>query len=274
MSSGIPLQQLSSQDMKQFFLLLDWATKPKGTISTREERQLRRKLEQSLTEQGFESSYKLADTLSKMHIDESLEPILPLLKNPAATFIINSAYQLAGIQNNSRNISLATERAAKIVFALKTYIHQDNSDSKTKCDIRESIDLVLTLYHNQIKRGIEVIKNYEPIPEISCYAEELTQLWSNLIGNAIQAMNYQGTLNISTKEQDNYVVVEIEDTGSGIPEDIQEKVFEPFFTTKAPGEGSGLGLHIVQQIIEKHQGMIKFSSEIGYTKFSVCLPII
>ena len=268
------LQQLSPQDVKQFCLLLDWATKPKGTISTREERQLRRKLEKKLTEQSLEFSYQLADTLSKMHINESLEPILPLLKNPAATFIINSAYQLAGIQNNSRNISLATERAAKIVFALKTYIHQDNSDSKTKCDIRDSIDLVLTLYHNQIKRGIEVIKNYETIPEINCYAEELTQVWSNLIGNAIQGMNYQGTLNINTKEQDNYVVVEIEDTGSGIPKDIQEKIFEPFFTTKAPGEGSGLGLHIVQQIIEKHQGLIKFSSEIGYTKFSVWLPII
>ena len=267
-------QQLSPEQLNQFCLLLDWATQPKKICSTREERQLRRKLKQSLIEEKIEKADQLANNLSQMSITESLEPILPLLKSSSATLVLNSANQLATIQRNSKNISMATERASKIVFALKTYIHQENSDSKVRCDLRESIDLVLILYQNQIKRGIEVIKNYESIPEISCYAEELTQVWSNLIGNAIQAMNYEGTLKIGVKTEDNYVVVEIEDSGSGISPEIQAKIFEPFFTTKAPGEGSGLGLHLVQQIVEKHQGMVKFSSQVGYTRFSIWLPII
>lgn len=87
-------------------------------------------------------------------------------------------------------------------------------------------------------------------------------------------MNYQGELKIRVKAQDNSVVVEIEDSRSGIPPEIQAKIFDPFFTTKAPGEGSGLGLHLVRQIIKKHQGQIDFFSQVGHTTFRVLLPII
>lgn len=266
-------QQLSAQQFNEFCLLLSWATQPKDMLNSREERQLRKKLKEMLIEQEIESSYQLADLLSKMNITESLDPILPLLKHSSATFIVNCTYQLASIQNNSNNINIAVERASKIVFALKSYLHQDSSDTMQKCSIADNIDLVLTLYQNQIKRGIEVIKNYESVPEIWCYVEELSQVWSNLIGNAIQSMNYQGQLKIHIREQDNYIVVEIEDSGSGIPSEIKEKIFEPFFTTKAPGEGSGLGLHLVRQIIEKHLGRVEFSSQVGHTIFTVLLPI-
>ncbi len=266
-------QQLSPEQVNEFCLLLSWASQPKEILSSREERQLRRKLKQMLVEQEIKSADQLAELLSKMNITESLAAILSLLKNNSAVFILNCAYQLTAIQNNRKNIHLATERAAKIVFALKRYIHQEPSEKMQQANIPESLDLVLTLYHSQIKRGIEVTKNYESVPLIFCYIEELTQVWSNLISNAIQAMNYQGELKIQIKEQDNYVVVEIEDSGSGIPSEIQGKIFDPFFTTKTPGEGSGLGLHIVGQIIEKHQGKIEFFSQVGHTTFRVLLPM-
>jgi signal transduction histidine kinase len=130
----------------------------------------------------------------------------------------------------------------------------------------------LAIYQNQLKRGVEQIKDYQPVPNIPCYPDELMQVWSNLISNAIQAVNYRGTLTIAVSQKDDCIVVEIGDTGSGIPIEIQEKIFEPFFTTKPLGEGSGLGLSIVRQIVERHRGKIDFCSQPGHTEFSVWLP--
>jgi signal transduction histidine kinase len=216
----------------------------------------------------------LADSLSKMGIAlEALDCIESLLQSRDNSSILETAYQLSAIQNNSQNIKLAVERASKIVFALKNYARQDNSATMVKTSITDSIDTVLTIYHNQLKQGIEVTKNYGEAPPILCYPEELTQVWTNLIHNAIQAMNYNGQLAIAVSQKDTNVVVEITDSGAGIPVEIQEKIFQPFFTTKPAGEGSGLGLDIVRKIVEKHQGKIILESQLGQTKFSVWLPI-
>jgi signal transduction histidine kinase len=132
---------------------------------------------------------------------------------------------------------------------------------------------VLTLYHNQLKHGIEVVKHYESLPNIPCYPDELNQVWTNLIQNAIQAMDGQGTLEIGVAQKDHHVVVRVTDSGSGISEEIRERIFEPFFTTKPAGEGSGLGLDIVQKIIDKHHGKIEIESQPGKTTFCVILPM-
>ena len=108
---------------------------------------------------------------------------------------------------------------------------------------------------------------------VPCYADELNQVWVNLIHNALQAMSNQGRLTIKVEQQDTMVGVQISDCGCGIPEDIQGRIFEPFFTTKGIGEGSGLGLDIVKRIIDKHAGSISFSSRPGKTVFSVLLPL-
>ena len=94
---------------------------------------------------------------------------------------------------------------------------------------------MLTLYQNQIKRGIEVIKTYEAVPSILCYPGELVQVWSNLISNAIQAMNYRGQLTIAISAQNQHILVEVSDQGYGIPAAIKDRIFEPFFTTKPSG---------------------------------------
>ena len=114
----------------------------------------------------------------------------------------------------------------------------------------------------------------QDIPAIFCYPGELNQVWTNLIHNALQAMDYQGTLTINSSTRNEQIVISITDTGKGIPNEIQEKIFEPFFTTKPAGEGSGLGLDIVKKIIDKHQGRIHVESQPGNTTFRVVLPII
>ncbi|MDY7016226.1 MAG: ATP-binding protein, partial [Cyanobacteriota bacterium] len=103
--------------------------------------------------------------------------------------------------------------------------------------------------------------------------DELVQVWTNLIHNGIQAMEGKGTLEIGIEQRDRNLVVEVTDSGCGIPPEIQDKIFQPFFTTKSAGEGSGLGLDIARKIIEKHQGTIAFSSVPGKTTFTVALPI-
>jgi signal transduction histidine kinase len=98
-------------------------------------------------------------------------------------------------------------------------------------------------------------------------------VWTNLIYNALQAMNFRGTLNITVQQQRDYLQVKITDSGIGIPPEIMPKIFEPFFTTKPAGEGSGLGLHIVRQIIDKHRGKIEVTSQVGETTFTIYLPL-
>ncbi|MGC1246987.1 MAG: HAMP domain-containing sensor histidine kinase, partial [Spirulinaceae cyanobacterium] len=162
---------------------------------------------------------------------------------------------------------------SKIVFALKSYARYDSSGEKQVSDITDGLETVLELYRNYFKKGVEVIRNYQSVPPISCYGDELVQVWTNLIHNAIQAMDGKGKLEIGVAQQQENVVVEITDSGAGIPPEVAEKIFDPFFTTKPAGEGSGLGLDIVRKIITKHQGNITFESIPGKTTFKVTLPI-
>ncbi|WP_330485517.1 sensor histidine kinase [Tumidithrix elongata] len=175
---------------------------------------------------------------------------------------------------STRSIQQEVDRAAKIVFALKAYSHQSQSDEKCLAKITDGIEVALTLYHNRLKQGIQVIRRYDSqLPEILCNPDELTQVWVNLIDNAIYAMGQQGTLEVGVKQQADRAIVEITDSGCGISLDMQAKIFEPFVTSKARGEGSGLGLDIVRQIIQKHNGEIQVRSQSGRTTFTVILPL-
>lgn len=135
------------------------------------------------------------------------------------------------------------------------------------------IDIVLTLYHNQLKQGIEVIKHYQDIPAILCYPEQLHQVWMNLIHNAIQVMNNKGRLELALFQEKKQVLVQITDSVCGIYPEIKDKIVVPFFTTKLAGEGSGLGLDIVSKLMDKHQGKIDVESQPRQTTFSVWLPV-
>lgn len=207
-------------------------------------------------------------------IGSDIVPFLALLKDPESHKILQTAYQFATVQKSTKNITIAIDRAAKIVFALKSYARYDQSSTKVIAKITDGIETVLTLYHYQIKHGVEIIRNYDiHLPSVLCYPDELNQVWTNLLHNALQAMENKGVLKIDVKHQQNTVSVSITDSGKGILPEIMPRIFEPFFTTKPPGEGSGLGLDIVQKIIDKHQGKLQVESVPGQTKFTVSLPI-
>ena len=266
-------QRLSPARQADFFALLDAARHNQQTLSTREERQLKRVLKQELETLGFEDSSAIASALAKLGITQEITSLLPLLQDENQALILEAAYSLFAQQTNSQTIRLAVERASKIVFALKSYVHQNSSGQMTQALVSSGIDIVLTLYHNQLKQGIDVIKRYQDTLPILCYPEELNQVWTNLIHNAIQAMNNRGKLEIVTEQRDDWIVVKFTDSGCGIPPEIQAKIFEPFFTTKPTGEGSGLGLYLVRNIIDKHQGKIEVESQSGRTTLSVWLPV-
>ena len=141
-------------------------------------------------------------------------------------------------------------------------------------DVHEGIENTLTLLGHKLKQGVVVTREYDQnLSRISAYGSELNQVWTNLIDNAIEAMDGQGQIWVRTSQDNNYVLVEIADNGPGIPPEVQSRIFEPFFTTKGVSEGSGLGLNLVYRMVKRHHGDIHVDSQLGDTRFRVCLPI-
>jgi signal transduction histidine kinase len=266
-------QRLTTQQQTNFFELLYQALQGKAPLTSSENRPLRRALTQELNAYNFENARQLADRLVELGILSGIEPFVSLLKSAEGAWALQLIYNLSRIQGNSQNIQRAVERASKIVFALKSYARFDHSGEKQLVPLVEGIETVLELYRSQLKRGIEVVRRYETIPEFWGYPDELVQVWTNLIHNAIQAMNNKGILEIVATVQHDQVVVQMIDSGNGISQDIQAKIFTPFFTTKPQGEGSGLGLSISQTIIEKHAGHIEVNSQPGRTVFTIYIPL-
>ncbi|MDE3088002.1 MAG: cyclic nucleotide-binding domain-containing protein [Chloroflexota bacterium] len=170
-------------------------------------------------------------------------------------------------------VSQSAERISEIVKAVKSYSYLDQAPIQ-QVDVHEGLENTLVILRHKLKEGVRVTREYAPnLPRIEVYGSELNQVWTNLIDNAIDAMGGKGELRLRTYQRDECVVVEITDNGPGIPPEIQPRLFEPFFTTKPPGVGTGLGLHISYNIIQKHQGQIKIDSRPGATTFQVSLPI-
>jgi len=265
-------QQLRPEEQTVFFRLIEKALDDQPMISSQESRTLKRKIATQLRAYAFEDARYTADLLVDMGVSENLDFLLPLLNSDHREWAIQLAYNLTCSFNNNQIILRAVDRSSKIVFALKSYAHFDQSGKKQPVQITNSLETVLAIYHNQIKRNIQVIRDYHDVPDILGYPDELVQVWTNLIHNAMQAMVTGGILTISVSQQDSNIKVSIADTGAGIPIEAQQKVFDAFFTTKPVGEGSGLGLYISQKIIDKHDGHMSLESRPGHTQFNVYLP--
>ncbi len=266
-------QSLPKEHQSNFDVLLQKSSQSKLSLSSKEKRHQRKGLVRQLDKYTIENAITIADTLVDMGIYNGIEAFLPLLKDSKSETTLNMAYQLSNLQKSTQTITLASERAGKVVFALKSFARYDSTGKKVPANLFEGIETILTLYQNQFKHGVEVIKNYTDLPPVMCYPDELNQVWTNLIHNALHAMSNKGTLQVDAAVQESNVLISITDNGIGISDDIKPKIFEPFFTTKPAGEGSGLGLDIVKNIIEKHNGKIVMTSEPGNTTFSVYLPI-
>ncbi|HEY9628301.1 MAG TPA: response regulator [Coleofasciculaceae cyanobacterium] len=269
------LQSLTPEQQQLFFILLNRSAQSNAALrsSTKEKRQFKRSLTQQLEAASIANAATIADTLIDIGIYDNIPPLLPLLQQASSAAILHTAYELVSVRKSAQTIMTASDRATKVVLALKSYAHHDSTGTRVLTNVIEGIETALTLYHNQLKHGVEVIRQYAELPPLLCFPDDLNQVWTNLIHNALQAMNYKGTLTITAIQHNETVQVSITDTGNGIPLDLQAKIFEPFFTTKAMGEGSGLGLSIAKRNIEKQRGAIAVESEPGRTTFTVSLPL-
>ena len=266
-------RDLPEEFQSTFLQLIRRSISPASPLSAKEERNCRTALKKELAGHQIDGADRIAETLVMMGIYDQLESVLPMLHHPQGRACLEMAYKLSGLGRSATIITTAAERAGKIVFALKNYAHFDRSGERILSNITEGIETVLTLYHNQLKRGIVVQREYETVPDILCRPDELNQVWTNLIHNAIHAMEHKGTLTIAVGPHQGGIRVSVTDSGKGVAPELREKIFEPFFTTKSAGEGSGLGLHIVRQIVESHGGSIHVeNSKGGGATFEVVLP--
>ncbi len=266
------ITELQENLKEPFFTLIEDSLRSQFMLTSKEERAYKTEIISTLERHNLENAYSIADTLVDMQIHKNIEKYLTLLKAENSESILKMAYMITGLQRSTNNIEFAASRATKVVFALKNFARIGNSDEKELADIKEGIETVLTLYHNQLKQGIEVIKHYENVPKIHCYPDELNQVWTNIIHNALYAMELKGKLLIKIRNEKDDICIAITDSGKGIPPDIIDNVFKPFYSTKPYGEGSGMGLDICKRIVEKHEGKISVSSQPGETTFLVCLP--
>lgn len=268
------LQSQSAENLKLFGEIFDLALKQVEDLSSRDKRQKKREMTRAFRSEGIDKPDIIADLMIYLGIYDVDGDLMQALKSKDAPEVVRSARNFISLLKNRNTINIAVEKATKVVFALKKYAHRDAEGEKVTTDIIDGIETVLTLYHNQLKQGIEIEKNYEPIPLVECYQDEISQVWTNLIQNAIHAMKQEGTLTISTSYKNEMITVSFKDDGAGIEPDLKERIFEPFFTTKKQGEGSGLGLDIVKKIIDKHNGSIHVESELGEgANFIVQIPV-
>jgi len=168
---------------------------------------------------------------------------------------------------------MASDRIVGIIGSLRNFARLDEAERKT-VDLNEGLESTLTLLRHQIKRGVEVVRQYGPELRADCYPNQLNQVFMNVLQNAIQSMDGKGTLTITSEQVGDEAVIRIRDTGKGIPAEYLPRVFDPGFTTKGVGVGTGLGLSIAYQIMDKHAGTIECQSEVGAgTTFTIRLPI-
>lgn len=228
-----------------------------------------------LEENEIANAWQLAPTLVSAGVDvEGLHPLTQQLNPEAFSEALIWLEVTLSVKGLVKEVEQSTTRISELVQAIKNYSYMDRA-SLQEIDLHQGIENTLTILNHKLKHGITVKRNYnQQLPKIYAYGNELNQVWTNLIDNAIYAMKGHGEIRIRTTRENDTVLVEIADNGSGIPPEIQPRIFEPFFTSKGVGEGTGLGLDITRRIVVcQHHGNIRFDSSRGDTRFQVRLPI-
>jgi len=228
-------------------------------------------LQEWLEANGIESAWELAPTLVNFGWD--VEALEELKSKPFFDVAIRWLGTSSTIVTQLFEIQNTTERISQIVRAMKSYTYLDQAPL-LEVDVHEGLENTLVIMEHKLKQGVTIKREYsQDLPHIEAYASELNQVWTNIIDNAVDAMNGEGEITLRTYEESDQAVVEIIDNGPGIPDKIKSRILEPFFTTKPPGQGTGLGLYITHDIVvNRHHGLLQIESKPGETKFKVTLP--
>jgi len=270
------INHASEDEIKWLFNLINESDTRDLSVFSKEERQKKRDLTTLLEKNNIANPSGIADTIVSLRLNKTEEEYLVLLNLPNAQSLLQMLKVLFSLKRNANNIYLSVEKASHVVRALKSYIHKNNTGSKESANLAETIETVLILTANILKfNKIEVVTHFEKVPLLFCRQDEICQVWTNLITNAIQSMEVGGTLDIGIRMKDSdYIQAWFKDNGSGMVEETAAHIFEPYFTTKNIGVGTGMGLDISRQIVENHHGRIYFETEPEKgTTFYVEIPL-
>ena len=227
-----------------------------------------------LESREIEEAQELADLLSEVGIYADHAELLHFLDTPGGYDQLNLVYKARAIEDSAHTIQTAAHKASKVIKALKSFVYQDtlNTNELKPLDLHQNLENVLTLYQNLLKHGVEVRRVFGSDELLVLgHSEQLSQVWTNLIHNAIQAMEGKGVLELRTDIVGDWAHVTIKNDGAPIPESIRDRIYDPFFTTKAVGQGTGLGLHLCRTIVQSHQGSIELIPDEDWTIFRVSL---
>ena len=234
-------------------------------------------VESWLDEHGVENAWNLTSRLVDIDLDTgNLEKLAAHFSDGQFPVVLSWLSAMHSIYSLIEEIDQGSGRISEIVKALKMHTYLDQAPVQS-VDVNEGLNNTLVLLRSKLKeRSIMVNRELaENLPKILAYGSELNQVWTNLIDNAADALegSSKGEITVRTRQEGDWIMAEIEDNGPGIPAEIQQKIFDPFFTTKPQGKGTGLGLNITYNIIQKHAGEIKVFSRPGKTTFEVWLPV-
>ena len=276
------LQQISPEQQKYFAILLKQAEQSNELnniesdfyLSEAEKQQLKDTILHRLEIFQVHEPEVVADAFIALGCDREIETFLPLLTEKNYLALLENACLIHSLNSSIKSISQSTAEFSKIFSAFQDYSSHQKTDHKRQANINNTIELVLKSSFDKILPTTRLMTNYAPIPPTFCYPEELQVVWRNIIKNSLEAMNENGTLTIDLNQEEENIVVTITDTGSGIPKELIHQICDPFFTTKSTENNVGLGLTIVKQIVEKHDGSIAVKSLPGKTSFAVYFPFV
>ncbi len=220
-------------------------------------------------------AYEIVSYLVDLDVDvKQLGEMVKIFTDQHISAVLDIFASLYSVYSIVAEMDQGATRIADIVKSLKSYSYLDQAPVQ-QVDVHKGIEDTLLIFGSRLRHGISVRREYgEALPKIEIHGGELNQVWTNIIDNSIDALDGDGVIIIRTRSEGNWVIVEMEDNGPGIPKKVQPKIFEAFFTTKPIGEGTGLGLNISYNIvINQHRGDIRMFSEPGKTVFEVWLPL-
>lgn len=254
----------------------EFAQEQNKKLTTLQRIEIEDELEEWLEKNGIVQR-AAAETFSEYGFTiEDLEFIRNDLGAAAFIKLVPWLENLISSQKVIKDLADASGRISHLVGSIKSHVHMDQTNELQPTNVHQDIENTLTLLGFKLReKNIEISKNFSPdMPLVPAYIGELNQVWTNLIDNAIFAVEKNGTITIETSIDNKNVIVSIIDNGGGIPKENVSRIFDPFFTTKKVGDGTGIGLDIVNRIVKRHNGDIKVDSKPGRTIFSICLPIL